>query len=171
MHCNITQATVKDWVRAGATAHNPPDPHKFIFNWLPGADTLVTPSFNHAGCVITTSGVFSFLFCKNGGGSTDPKTSAFSNVTFTSPRSILEDTRPQNQLSAAQEQQKGTLCTIRQGAFVALNTILMGVCGTFNNYHTLEQLSWGLTLKELRNLLPSFIYILSSLPNLSISGI
>ena len=29
---------------------------------LPGAGTYVTPSLNHAGCVITTSGVFSFSF-------------------------------------------------------------------------------------------------------------
>ena len=29
---------------------------------MPGAGTYVTPSLNHAGCVITTSGVFSFLF-------------------------------------------------------------------------------------------------------------
>ena len=29
---------------------------------LPGAGTYVTPSLNHSGCVITTSGVISFLF-------------------------------------------------------------------------------------------------------------
>jgi len=50
-----------------ATAHKPPDPHLFLFNCLrggglPGAGTQVTPSLNYAGCVITTSGVFSFSF-------------------------------------------------------------------------------------------------------------
>jgi len=34
---------------------------------LPGAGTYVAPSLNHAGCVITTSGVFSFLFSSLGG--------------------------------------------------------------------------------------------------------
>jgi len=29
---------------------------------LPGAGTYVAPSLNHAGCVITTGGVYSFLF-------------------------------------------------------------------------------------------------------------
>ena len=29
---------------------------------LPGAGTYVTPSLTQAGCVITTSGLFSFLF-------------------------------------------------------------------------------------------------------------
>ena len=54
----------------GATAHNPPDPDSFLFDCLrggglPGAGTCIAPSLNHAGCVITTSGVFSifsFLF-------------------------------------------------------------------------------------------------------------
>jgi hypothetical protein len=55
-------------VGLGATANNPPDPHWFFFlvclrgGWLPGVGTYVTPSLNHAGCVITTSGVFSCLF-------------------------------------------------------------------------------------------------------------
>jgi len=48
-----------------------------------------------------------------------------------------EDTRPQNQLSAVQEQHKG-LCTILQGAFITLHTILSGVGGTKYNIHTLE---------------------------------
>jgi hypothetical protein len=51
----------------GATAHNPPDPHKFLFVCAVGgclvrARTYVTPSLNHAGCVISTSGVISFFF-------------------------------------------------------------------------------------------------------------
>jgi hypothetical protein len=47
-----------------------------------------------------------------------------------------EDTRPQNQPSAAQEQHKG-LCTILQGASVALRTIFLGVGGTiYDNRET-----------------------------------
>jgi hypothetical protein len=73
--------------------------------------------------------------------STDPKISAFYNVTFTSSISrtvrTLDrrlDTRPQNQLSAAQEQHKG-LCSILQGASVTFRTILLGVVGgtIYNN--------------------------------------
>ena len=66
MHCNITQATtVKGWV--WVLRHTTPLTHIKIFYCLrgggvPGAGTYVAPSFNHAGCVITTSGVFSFLF-------------------------------------------------------------------------------------------------------------
>ena len=43
-------------------------PHYFLFKlfaqgWgVSGAGTYVAPSFNHAGCVISTSGAFSFLF-------------------------------------------------------------------------------------------------------------
>ena len=49
-----------------------------------------------------------------------------------------EDTRPQNQLSAAQDLHKG-LCSILQGATVTLHTILLGVVGgTIYNNHTLE---------------------------------
>jgi len=48
-----------------------------------------------------------------------------------------ENTRPQNQLSAAQEQQE-CLCTIFQGAFVTVHTILLGVGGTFKNQYTPE---------------------------------
>jgi len=47
-----------------------------------------------------------------------------------------EDTRKQNQLSAAQEQHKG-LCSIVQGASVTRH-ILLGVGGTIYNIHTLE---------------------------------
>jgi hypothetical protein len=66
MHCNITQATtVKGWV--WVLRHTTPLTHTNLFCYLrggglPGAGTYVAPSFNHAGCVITTSGVFSFLF-------------------------------------------------------------------------------------------------------------
>ena len=46
-------------VGLGATAHNPPDPHYFFVclrgGGLPGEGTYVTPSLDHAGCVITTS--------------------------------------------------------------------------------------------------------------------
>ena len=42
-----------------------------------------------------------------------------------------EDTRPQNQLSAVQEQHRG-LCSIRQGASVTLHTILLGVGATIH---------------------------------------
>ena len=81
-------------------------------------------------------------------------------------RKYCENTRPQNQLSAAQEQHKG-LCSILQGAPVTLHPILLGVGGTNYNYHTLEPLKErGLDLKELRSLLPSFLFILSiTLPN------
>jgi hypothetical protein len=48
-----------------------------------------------------------------------------------------EDTRPQNQLNAVQEQHKD-LCTIFHGAFVTLHIILLGVGGTIYNTHTLE---------------------------------
>jgi hypothetical protein len=48
-----------------------------------------------------------------------------------------EDTRQQNQLSAAQKQDKG-LCSTLQGASVTLHTILLGVGGTIYNTHTLE---------------------------------
>ena len=48
-----------------------------------------------------------------------------------------EDTRPQSQLSAAQEQQKG-LRSILQGASVTLHTMLLGVGGTIYNNDTLE---------------------------------
>jgi len=48
-----------------------------------------------------------------------------------------EDTRPQNQLRAAQEQHKG-LCSILHGASVTLHTILLEVGGTIYNKHTLE---------------------------------
>jgi len=48
-----------------------------------------------------------------------------------------EDTQPQNQLSAVQEQQKG-LCSILQGVSFTLRTILLGVGGTIYNNHTLE---------------------------------
>ena len=48
-----------------ATAHNPSDPHSFLFICLrgggfPGAGTYVALSLNYAGCAITTNGVFSF---------------------------------------------------------------------------------------------------------------
>ena len=68
MHCKLQYNTSNNsqGLGLGATAHNPPDPH-LLFNCLcggglPGAGTYVAPSLNHAGCVITTSGVFSFLF-------------------------------------------------------------------------------------------------------------
>ena len=48
-----------------------------------------------------------------------------------------EDTRPQNQLRAAQEQHKG-LCSILHGASVTLHTILLELGGTIHNNHTLE---------------------------------
>jgi hypothetical protein len=65
---------------------------------------------------------------------TDPKVSAFSNVTSTRPIKIkyCEDTRPQNQLSAAQEQHRGLL-TILKTASVTLHTILLGVGGMCNS--------------------------------------
>jgi hypothetical protein len=69
-----------------------------------------------------------------------------------------EDTRPHNQLSAAQEQHKG-LCSILQRASVTLHTILLGV-GALSTTITCWGLlmSWVLILKELRNLLPSFMF-------------
>jgi len=48
-----------------------------------------------------------------------------------------EDTRPQIQLSAAQEQHKG-LCKILQRASVTLHIIILGVGGTIDNTHTLK---------------------------------
>ena len=79
-----------------------------------------------------------------------------------------EDTKPQNQLSAAQEQYEG-LCPILQEASVTLHTTLLGVGGTIYNNHTLKPFKeLGLVLKELRNLLPSFMFELSiTLPNSS----
>jgi len=83
-----------------------------------------------------------------------------------------ENTRLHNQLSTAQEQHKG-LCSILQGASVTLHTTLMGVGGIIYNNHTLEP--WkvlGLDLKELRNFLLNFMFILSiTLPNLSIPDV
>ena len=61
MHCNTTQSTtVKDWIRVLRYT-------TLLFiclrgGGLPGAATYVTPSLNHAGCVISTSGVISFFF-------------------------------------------------------------------------------------------------------------
>ena len=73
-----------------------------------------------------------------------------------------EDTRPQNQLSAAQKQHKG-LWSILQEVSVTLHTILLGVGGTIYNNHTLEP----------RSLEASFVLILSTsmLPNLSIPDV
>ena len=48
-----------------------------------------------------------------------------------------EDARPQNQMSAAQEQHKG-LCSILQGASVTLHTILLGVGGTIYSNHPIR---------------------------------
>jgi len=82
-----------------------------------------------------------------------------------------DDTRPQSQLSATQEQHKG-LCSIFQGASVTLHTILLGVSGTIYNNQTLESFKEVGFDKELRNLLPSFMFILSiTLPNLSIPDV
>jgi hypothetical protein len=50
-----------------------------------------------------------------------------------------EDKRPQNQLSAVQEQHKG-LCSTLSGASVTPHTILLGVGGIIYNNHTLELL-------------------------------
>jgi len=78
-----------------------------------------------------------------------------------------EDTRPQNQLSAAQEQHNG-LYSILQGASVTLHTILLGVGGTIYNNHTLDPLKeLGLDSQRVKSSLPSFLFILSTtLPNL-----
>ena len=72
-----------------------------------------------------------------------------------------EETRPQNQLSAAQEQYNASAPFSPHHLFGS-------------GWHHLQQShwnfsrSWILTLKELRNLFPSIIYILSTtLPNLS----
>jgi len=83
-----------------------------------------------------------------------------------------EDTRLQNQLSAAQEQRKG-LCSTLQGASVTLHTILLGVGGTIYNNNMLEPLKeLGLDSQRVRNLLPSFMFILPiTLPNLSIPDV
>jgi hypothetical protein len=62
----FTQATtVKVWV--WVLRHTTPLTHIIFSNCLrggglPGAGTYVAPSLNHAGCVITTSRVFSFSF-------------------------------------------------------------------------------------------------------------
>jgi hypothetical protein len=73
-----------------------------------------------------------------------------------------EDTRPLNQLSATQEQHKG-LCSILELASVTLHTILLGVVAlptTITCWSLLR--SWALILKELGNLLPSFMFILTN---------
>ena len=75
-----------------------------------------------------------------------------------------EDTRPQNQLSAAQELHKG-LCSILHGASITLHTIHLGVGGTVYNNHTLEPLKLGLDSQRVKNVLPSFMFILITLPN------
>ena len=83
-----------------------------------------------------------------------------------------EDTRPQNQLSAAQEQQKG-LCSILQGASVSLHTILwewVALSTTIIHWSLLR--SWVLNIKGLRNSLPSFMFILLiTLPNSSMPDV
>jgi hypothetical protein len=74
-----------------------------------------------------------------------------------------EDTRPQNQLSAAQEQHKD-LCSNLQGASATLLTIFLGVVPstTITRWSLLR--IWVLILKELRNLLlPSFMLIICQL--------
>jgi len=85
--------------------------------------------------------------------STDPKISAFSQLDIHLIKiKYGEDTRPQNQLSAAQEQHKG-LCSILQGASVALHTILLGVASTIYNNHTLEPFKeLGLDSQRVRKL-------------------
>jgi len=61
MHCNITQATtVKDWVRA--LRHKTPLTHIDFFLIVCVGHQSNPLSLNHAGSVITTSGVFPFFF-------------------------------------------------------------------------------------------------------------
>ena len=48
-----------------------------------------------------------------------------------------EDTRPQNQLNAAKEQDK-KFCNIIQGASVTFHIILLGVGGSIYNTQTLK---------------------------------
>jgi len=90
-------------------------------------------------------------------------------MTSTSLRSSFEDNRPQNQLSTVQHQHKH-ICTILQGASVTLHTILWKWVAPFTLITHLSLLrTWFMIHKELRNLLPSFICVLSTtLPNSSI---
>jgi len=81
-----------------------------------------------------------------------------------------EDTIQQDQLSATQEQHKG-LCSVLQEPPLLPSTPSfwewVAPSTTITRWSLLR--SWVLILKEVRNLLPSFMFILSiTLPNLSI---
>jgi len=68
MMCTVIQLkTTTAKVGSGWHGTKPPGSHLFFHSCvcegggLPGAGTYVTASLNHASCVISTSGVFSFL--------------------------------------------------------------------------------------------------------------
>jgi hypothetical protein len=80
-----------------------------------------------------------------------------------------ENTRPQNQQSAVQEQHKG-LCTILQGASTSLHAVLSGVGGTIYNTPAFEPFKdLGLDSQRVRRFASSLVCIISTtLLNLSI---
>ena len=79
-----------------------------------------------------------------------------------------EDTRLQKQLSAAQEQHKGLCSIYREPLLVSTPYFWVWVAPST----TITCWSWILILKEVRNSLPSFMFILSiTLPSLSIPDV
>jgi len=92
--------------------------------------------------------------------SANPKISAFFNLASASSRSTYcKNTMPQDQLSAAQEKHKG-ICTLLR-SLRNLHTSSFWEWVAASTTIILKSLlrSWGLILKEFRNLLPSFICI------------
>ena len=83
-----------------------------------------------------------------------------------------EDTQSQNQLRAAQEQHKG-LCSTLQGASITSTPYFWVWVAPSTTIIRLGLLrSWVLILREFRNLLLSFMFILSiTLPNMSIPDV
>ena len=83
-----------------------------------------------------------------------------------------EDTGPQNLLNTAQEQPNASTPSSKEPPLPSTPSFWEWVAPstTITRWSLLR--SWVLILKELRNLLPSFMFILSiTLPNLSISDV
>ena len=103
---------------------------------------------------------------------TAPTQRSQQSPTWHSPLEIkyCEDTRPQNQLSAAQEQLNASAApSFKEPPLPSTPTFWEWVAPSTTIPHYTPLRSWVLSLKESRYLLPSFVYILSTtLPNLSI---